>query len=149
MSTQSASKTILLVLNEGGDKCYWDLDCTDQELQLFIDEIAIYNDWIATLLSGKAPLSSYEDPIDAADYQKKSFRSLGHDYLLSVIDIENREEDDEEAVENYLNGEANMGSMSELRQMFLCQHGQEEFYLGYKILPISEIIFKRKDRNHC
>ncbi len=145
ISKQSPLKTILLVFDDGNDKCYWDLDCTNSELLVFTDEMDIYNAWIQTLLSGKASLLSYEDPTDAANYQKSYIDRLSHNYLLSVIDIENKDEDDEGGVEAYLNGEANLGSMSELRQMLTQKHGHEEFCMGYMILPMSEIIFGRKE----
>lgn len=133
----------VLVFNQEGSGCRWVLTLDTDEKQGLEIEIEHYNTWINTVLAGLAPDTSYLNGDANSYYMAKSQnkcryymdnRPGNRSYYESPhisFELMTRAEADEE----------NPGSASESIQTLvdILTHplGDEEFSMGYRLLPVT------------
>ena len=148
---------VILIFYEYDMRLYWITRCNSISLKLFRQEIKRYNKWIKMLEEGDAPLCSYRDPklADQLKLAKKGayqyfFEGPGAGglyeyggYSFQVVNTTDPEDDDfVELVKDYENDELKLEKTSLLFQIIEKKHDNEEFSMGYRVLPITRELFK-------
>jgi len=146
---------ILLAFREYDTEIYWQFNCNKLELTLFKDEVDQYNIWINKFLkTGKAPLSSYVNP-DYADMlliaRNRNYQELfgcpGNrgPYQIGESTDNFRIIDDDDFLAENLTIEPNTNELKNIITSPYTDSG--EFGMGYRILPVTNKLIKRRNNN--
>lgn len=157
------TERIILTFTNVDQYTHWTFDINPKQVKLFIQEIEQYNEWINLLLTGRAPLTSYELPkyarrlyvcnyegyteeIYPKSFNKAQYKFNRADIFFQVYNIDdpNQKYSDEEEARIYREQDLdNISLYSELVEMIVTPFDIfSRISLGYKLLPLTEFLFK-------
>ena len=149
---------VILVFCEQDNRIYWDFKVLNyHELILFEEEVKKYNEWIHEyLFTGYAPISSYQDSEDAHELiiarnkkYKDVFERPGSRWLYEIRDYYVHFKlihEDKKSYKKLMSEKLEMEpGTEELRDILSKPFGNEEFYMGYKVLPMTLKLCDRRD----